>query len=74
MKFKKMMNEEKMFVGKHNDVPDNQFDPKELAMGIKVEKEHTDSPEIAKYIAKDHLSEIPDYYTRLKVMEDSAKK
>ncbi len=62
-----------MMPGKHKDVPDDKFDPKELAMGIDVEKEHTDNPAIAKEIAKDHLAEIPDYYTRLKKMEDEGK-
>ena len=45
-------------------------DPKELKMGIKVEMEHTDDPAVAKIISLDHLSEIPDYYTRLKKMEE----
>jgi len=45
------------------------YDPKELAMGIDVEKEHLPYPSIAEKIAKDHLAEIPDYYTRLKKME-----
>jgi len=49
-------------------------DPKELAMGIKVEFEHTSCPRLAEYIARAHLKEIQDYYTRLKKMEDSAKK
>jgi hypothetical protein len=48
-------------------------DPNELAMGLKIEQEHTSDPTIAKKIALDHLSEIPDYYTRLKKMEDEAK-
>ncbi|GEM_PF-2359466 len=61
-------------VGKHKDVPDDKFDPKQLAMGIEVEKEHTDNPAIAKEIAKDHLAELPDYYTRLKKMEEEGKK
>lgn len=55
--------------GKHNDVPDGNFDERELANGIKVEMEHVDDPLIAKLIAKDHLSELPDYYTRLAAME-----
>jgi hypothetical protein len=42
---------------------------KELEMGIKVELEHTTSKRLAKEIAMDHLTEIPDYYTRLKKME-----
>lgn len=62
-------------VGKHNDIPDSEFDSKELEAGIKVEMEHTDDPEIAKKIAKDHLSEpgLSDYYTRLIAMEKQAK-
>jgi hypothetical protein len=47
-------------------------DPKELAMGIKVEHEHTNNKTVAKRIALDHLAEIPDYYTRLKKMEGEA--
>jgi len=60
--------------GKHKHVPDEKFDQKELDMGIEVEKEHTDDPFIAKEIAKDHLAELPDYYTRLKKMEEDGKR
>lgn len=42
---------------------------KQLKMGIKVEKEHTTSKEMARKIALQHLAEIPDYYTRLKKVE-----
>lgn len=56
-------------VGKHNDVPDEVFPKKQLKMGIEVEKEHTDDPKLSKNIAKDHLAELPDYYTRLRKME-----
>jgi hypothetical protein len=42
------------------------FDKRQLAMGVKVEMEHTDCPEIAKKISKAHLSERSDYYTVLK--------
>jgi len=48
-------------------------DPKQLAMGIDIEFEHTDDAELAKQIALDHLAEIPDYYSRLKKMEDEAE-
>ena len=48
-------------------------DEKELEMGIKVEMEHTTNKEIAKRIALDHLTEISNYYTLLKEMEDKAK-
>lgn len=56
-------------IGKHNSVPDSKFNTKQLQMGIKSELEHTNNKEIAKLIAKDHLSEISDYYTRLDKME-----
>ena len=58
--------------GKHDDVPDSEFDPEQLEMGIEVEKEHTDCPKVAASIARDHLVEIPDYYTRLLKMEKEA--
>jgi hypothetical protein len=48
-------------------------DPEQLEMGIKVELEHTTDPLISKRIALDHLSEISDYYTRLAKMEAEAK-
>lgn len=46
----------------------------ELAMGKKVETEHTNKPEIAERIATDHLAESDQYYTALKQMEDNLKK
>ena len=66
-------NPESIPVGKHNDVPDIKFDSEELKKGIIIEREHSDNPVICKAIAKDHLSEIPDYYTRLEKMESEAK-
>jgi predicted GNAT family acetyltransferase len=47
---------------------------KEIEMGIKIEREHTNSNKLAKEISMDHLSEIPDYYTRLKKMEKEGEK
>ena len=44
---------------KINDAPDEDFDPEELRMGIEDEREHTDDMELAKSIAKDHLSKNP---------------
>ncbi len=61
-------------IGKHKHVPDSAFDPRELEMGEKVELEHTDNRELAKEIAKDHLSECTRYYTFLKNMELKCKK
>jgi hypothetical protein len=53
---------------------EKEVNAKELEMGIKVEHEHTTSAALARRIALDHLSEIPDYYTRLDAMETEAKK
>lgn len=61
-------------LGKHKSAPDSDFDPQELEMGRKVELEHTDNKWIAELIAKDHLSEFKDYYTRLTKMEKDAEK
>lgn len=47
---------------------------RQLKMGLKVEKEHTDSEEKAKEIAMDHLTEDPSYYTKLAKMESGDKK
>lgn len=63
--------------------PDDADD--ELLQGIEVEREHAgtiqylkDHPELtvdqaAELIARDHLGELPDYYTRLKDMEAGAE-
>lgn len=47
------------------------FDPKQLAAGVKVEREHTDSKKVAAEIAEDHLTEDKDYYKKLKTIEKS---
>lgn len=60
---------EKLTGGKGDNCPDSDFDPKQLAAGIKVEMEHTTDRDKAEEIAKDHLKESSDYYERLKVME-----
>ena len=46
----------------------------QLDMGVPIEHEHTRDKTLATDIALQHLDEIPDYYTRLKKMEASAKK
>jgi hypothetical protein len=51
---------------KYGNKPDKLFNPRQLRMGIKVEHEHTNSSRIAKMIAKAHLMEHKDYYTRLR--------
>jgi hypothetical protein len=47
------------------------YDPEELALGVKVELEHTPYKSIARIIAKQHLAEDPKYYTKLKKVEGS---
>lgn len=48
------------------ELPDSAFDPNELAMGIEVEMEHTTSRDVAREIAKVHLTENGRYYTDMK--------
>lgn len=54
--------------------PESEYDPIEYAMGVKIEMEHTaDSARLSR-IVREHLEEIPDYYTRLVKMERRAKR
>lgn len=46
----------------------------QLLKGIEVELEHTNDKDKAKEIAMDHLFEMPDYYTKLKKMENDSIK
>lgn len=46
------------------------FDPTELALGTEVELEHTGDRWLARKIAMDHLVEDPQYYSKLKLMEE----
>jgi DNA topoisomerase IB len=48
------------------------FDPPQLAKGIKVEMEHTDNKDIAREVAVDHLTEDPHYYDKLEQVEKAA--
>lgn len=41
------------------------FKPNQVRLGLKEEKEHTSNPAIAAEIAKDHLAEDSNYYTKL---------
>lgn len=47
---------------------------KQMDMGVPDEMEHTDDPEIAKEITKDHLSKDPKYYSKEKKMEKEEPK
>lgn len=57
---------------KHGVLPDRL--ERQLAMGRKVESEHTSDPDTAEEIALDHLWEDPAYYTKLKKVEESGFK
>ena len=48
-----------------------EFDPEQLAEGVKVEREHTAMRDIAMEIAADHLVEDKDYYKKLQKMESA---
>lgn len=51
--------------GKGDSASPENIDPNQLSIGIQVEMEHTNDPNIAKEIATDHLTEDPEYYTKL---------
>jgi len=60
--------------GKADKKLDDDFSPKQMAMGQQVEMEHTTDPKMAREISRDHLEEFPDYYSRLHKMEAKAEK
>jgi hypothetical protein len=49
------------------------LDPRQLRIGRRIEREHSNDPRVADLIAKHHVCEIPDYYDRLVAMERKAK-
>lgn len=57
--------------GRADDKDLKDFDPVELKKGMQVEFEHTNSRDVAREIAMDHLTEHKDYYKGLKIMEDT---
>lgn len=70
------------FGGKGSKLPDSYFDKRQLAIGTRVEMEHTKNRTIAKGICKDHIFEsgkeiiqkgkriiVSPYYAELKKME-----
>jgi len=56
--------------GVADSMNEEDFDAEALAEGIEVEMEHTDDEETAKEIAMDHLAEDPEYYIKLREVED----
>lgn len=57
---------EKLIGGSGDFKPDSFFNQAELKAGVQHELEHTKDQASAKEIAKDHLSEDPKYYSKLK--------
>jgi hypothetical protein len=51
--------------GRWNENGMQSVDENELKLGIIIESEHTSNLDDIKRIALDHLTEIPDYYSRL---------
>ena len=76
----KKLAKDKIPGGLGDSSPDNRFDKKQLEKGIQIEKEHTDDKDLAKEIAKDHPTEVPNYYitdegkSRLDIMENDVEK
>lgn len=50
--------------GESQNQPDDKYDLGQLTNGTFVETEHTDDLKAAKEIAKDHLEEDPQYYSK----------
>jgi 8-oxo-dGTP pyrophosphatase MutT (NUDIX family) len=59
--------------GEADNVPDSQFSSKALAEGAEHEHEHTNNNQVAKEIAKDHLSEDPRYYQKVEQIEKASE-
>lgn len=59
----------KLSISGKDETDYSQFDPKELAMGIEDEKEHTDDENIAKKLVSDHLKKDPKYYSKIRTLE-----
>jgi len=67
--------------GLGDNQPKERFDKEQFEKGIKIELEHTNDPEVAEEIVKDHLQETKDfkdgkgakYYDKLDKMEEEFK-
>ena len=51
--------------GKGDNTDPNDLNQEQLNIGIEVEKEHSNDIKTRKKIAVDHLTEKPNYYTKL---------
>lgn len=64
--------EDNLSGGIGDEIDFESLDQEQLDKGAKVEMEHTDDINLAREIAKDHLTEDKDYYKKLEVMETKA--
>jgi len=60
-----LKNLDKLPGGVGDNTPTHGVNPVQLSLGIQIEMEHTNNPKIAQSIAMDHLTEDPEYYTKL---------
>lgn len=65
IKLRELVGEDLIPGGKGDNIPVEEVDPDQLNLGIAVEREHTDDDNKASEIARDHLIEDPEYYTKL---------
>lgn len=72
-RFLKRSFEDKLPGGLADKKKPTDFNPQALQKGIQVELEHTKDKNLAQEIAMDHLTEDPEYYTKLLQMERSGK-
>jgi len=80
---KRFSTEEAKKIGKALGIDWKNFDVEQFRMGLDVELEHglrdpktnvtNDDPIMTGKIALAHLNEFPDYYTRLKKLEEDAE-
>jgi len=64
---------DKLKGGIADNIPDTKFNKIELKKGQEHEKEHTTDKSIAKEIAKDHITEDPQYYEKIDQIEGSSE-
>lgn len=56
---------------KGTEKPLSKYNQEDLIEGMRIESEHTDSMKTAKIIAAQHLDEDPNYYKKLKSVEEA---
>jgi hypothetical protein len=68
--FRLILKSEKLVGGEGDCRPDSEFNPEDLEAAVQHEmREHGHDRQIATELAKDHLTEDPDYYRKLVLIE-----